>query len=556
MEFPSLNGTIIKSKLKCLPVRWRHETSEGMVPCGINCEFRIDVARDDASIVDPDYDGPRRGLGYTVTVNDVDVTRGVWDSVASFAYVLRSPKPKFGQIRESIPRSEQFKNHIDVLKSFKETVDEILQEPKQNLDNVLSRAQSTIKKVRFQKTSDDHIRQLSKSVLHAPQSDRTPNHGISSPFRLKRQASMLFRTTMSNSNNLNTFITSKVPRSSTPEIVYYPIVTYDMSEEQMAGIYRWIINAHEGEEDPLDRSLFKVITSAQLLRMKGADMDTIERLHRYHGPPSTPVPEGEPEVCAIASEASEEQHDGEQPYLEELEEENERQPKHKDLVKYLGLESDSLHIMKEPTCSYIDPANLSDYYRVPIINTDDDLLEELEDLKIPSWEGPEADADHNPRDYDRPARTDFMPAPRAHKPSHNIVLYLWNRGYSNFEIASMIQPLDPNFLYNFSGWVWKGLFIPEYFEMTDEKIGKLKELAPAPIREWEMLGEMDGHGEEFTTTYKNLRNRQQTRNLMIFVEKIIGNHFSYRIRRGYIAYPEITIQHSATGKGWRRSLGP
>jgi hypothetical protein len=36
-----------------------------------------------------------------------------------------------------------------------------------------------------------------------------------------------------------------------------------------------------------NRDLFKVITTAQMLRMKGADMDTIELLHRYRGLSST-----------------------------------------------------------------------------------------------------------------------------------------------------------------------------------------------------------------------------------------------------------------------------
>jgi hypothetical protein len=403
-----------------------------------------------------------------------------------------------------------------------EKVDEVFQEPKQNLGNMLSRAQNTIAKVSLRKTSCGNT---------------------------KRQASVFLTTSQSISNNLSNFVNNRFPRAASPDPVYYPIVTYDMPEEQMEGISRWISNAHEGEEDPTNRDLFNVITTEQLLKMKGADMDTIDRLRRrrYRVPPPTPVPPEDLEADR------EEQLDGEEPYPEELEEEYKIPPKRKDLIKYLGLESTSLHIMKDPTYAYDDPANLSDYYKIPLNCSDEDLLEELEDLKIPSWEGPEADPDYDPRDFDRPARTDWMPAPRTHKPSHSIILWLRGRCHSNLKIAQTIKLLDSGFLNDFSGHVWKGLFIPEYTEMTDQIIEELRKLAPASLPEWEVPGALDRHGKEFTDTYKDLRNRQCIRNLMVFTEKVIANHFCYRIRRGYIPYGDITIQHAGTA--WTRALG-
>ena len=572
MEIPWPDGphvTIFWSNLKCLPLRSRNETASGMVPCGINCEFNIEVARDDASIIATDYDGPRRDIGYTIEVNDIDVTRRNWGFVPTLAHVIQSPKSKFEQIRESIQQSETFKNLDGMLKQSKvsiqhsktvkninkilqqskEKVDELFQEPKQNLDDMLSRVRNTITKVSLRKTSYGNIREVSKQITQTPRSDRTDNHGVSSPSRLKRQASMFLTTTKSISNNLRNFISNIFPRPATPDPVYYPIVTYDMPEEQMEGISRWVNNAHEGEEDPTNRDLFKVITTAQLLKMKGADMDTVERLRHYRVPPSTPVPQENREALAAALETDrEEQLDGEEPYLEELEEEYEIPPKHKDLIKYLGLESNSLHIMKDPTHAYDDPANLSDYYKISVNCSDEDLLEELEDLKIPRWEGPEADPDYNPRDYDRPARTDWMQPPRTHKPSHSIILWLWSRGHSHHKIVQTIQLLDPSFLHDFSGHVWKGLFIPEYTEMTDGIIEKLRVLAPAPLHEWEVPGALDRHGKEFTDTYKDLRNQQCIDNLMKFTERVITNHFFYRIRRCYISYGDINIQHAGTTK--------
>src|SRR5207244_2160294 len=150
-------------------------------------------------------------------------------------------------------------------------------------------------------------------------------------------------------------------------------------------------------------------------------------------------------------------------------------------------------------------SNLSPYYQIPLINNELDLLEELENRNIVAWEGPEADPDFDSRDVDNPARTDFMQAPRFHKPSHNIVLHLWNRNYTRAQIAEKLQSLDPRFIRNFSGWVWKGLFIPEYYDMTKEKIDELMVLAPAPMVKWEKIAELKGRGEEFVTNYLEKR---------------------------------------------------
>jgi hypothetical protein len=62
-----------------------------------------------------------------------------------------------------------------------------------------------------------------------------------------------------------------------------------MPDEQMEGISRRMNNAHDGEEDLTSRGLFKVITTAQLLKMRGVDVDIIERLHRHHSSISTTI---------------------------------------------------------------------------------------------------------------------------------------------------------------------------------------------------------------------------------------------------------------------------
>jgi hypothetical protein len=49
-----------------------------------------------------------------------------------------------------------------------------------------------------------------------------------------------------------------------------------MPDERMEGIPRRMNNAHDGEEYLTNRGLFKVITTAQLLKMRGVDMDTMK----------------------------------------------------------------------------------------------------------------------------------------------------------------------------------------------------------------------------------------------------------------------------------------
>jgi hypothetical protein len=83
---------------------------------------------------------------------------------------------------------------------------------------------------------------------------------------------------------------SKKPKLTAADIeTFVAVAQTDMPDEQMKGISCRISNAYDGEEDPTNRGLFKVITTAQLLKMRGVDMDTIERLHRHRGSTSTTI---------------------------------------------------------------------------------------------------------------------------------------------------------------------------------------------------------------------------------------------------------------------------
>jgi hypothetical protein len=57
------------------------------------------------------------------------------------------------------------------------------------------------------------------------------------------------------SNIIKAFVNNRFPPPAIPNPLHCPIVTYDMPEEQTDGIYRWISNAHAGQDPSCSRDV-------------------------------------------------------------------------------------------------------------------------------------------------------------------------------------------------------------------------------------------------------------------------------------------------------------
>jgi hypothetical protein len=289
-----------------------------------------------------------------------------------------------------------------------------------------------------------------------------------------------------------------------------------MTDDEKHIISQWLSGA--GEE--LGPDIFMVLTTAELVKLKGATIDTIERIKGYHGPPPSPEPE--------ASEPGE--------FFDWIEEDVPR-PKCKDLIRYLGMGSHSgFHLVKESNSdsTYLDPNNLSDYYNLPLIYPDAQAAEEHDDVKNDGASGYGSDDSSH---YDSTENI-FRP-PRSHPPAQSLILYLRSRGLDISEIAHKIAILDQDFLYTHESRVINGYRVPEYWDMNENVLEKLTKVARAPLEDWEVVGARDRFGKAYPVGYKVLQDRMRERGVRRLVCKTLENHLWYRCKRGGRPHTDI-----------------
>jgi hypothetical protein len=290
-----------------------------------------------------------------------------------------------------------------------------------------------------------------------------------------------------------------------------------MTDEEKQIISRWLNGADEG----LGPDIFRVLTTAELVKLKGATIDTIERIKAYHGPPPTPEPEAsEPEDL-----------------FDWIEEEDVPRPKCKDLIRYLGAGSHSgFHLVKESNSdsTYLDPNNLSGYYGQPLIYPDAQAVEEHEEVN--NDDKSECDSDDS-SSYD--STENFFRPPRSHPPAQSLILYLRSRGLDIGEIAHKIAILDQDFLYTHESRIVNGYRVPEYWDMNENVLEMLTEVARAPLEEWEVVGARDRFGKLYPEGYRVLKGRMRERGVRRLVSKTLENHLWYRCKRGERVHTDI-----------------
>jgi hypothetical protein len=443
------------------------------------------------------------GTGYTTTlVNGRDVTRGhIWAKKPNSQYRSRGRQAK-DEIKNSLRHS------------------------KKNFDKIFDRTHDKFDKAADRKKNTIHS-QASKQQ-HNPRVVRLLDYKPSS-LGIKHRASML----MSKSKpftNLTRSVTKHFHR--TLERVKSPISEplnnslyryYEMNDEEKQLITQWLTEA--GEDQALD--LFNVLTTAELIGMKGATIDTIERIKTYHGPPPSPelkasVPE-EPELLEA---------------LDELEEEVPR-PKCKNLVQYLGTNHHSgFHLVKESDSdsTYLDPTKLSDFYNLPLIYPDAQAAEEHKE--VIKDDDPE-DYDSDDSSSDEGSREDQFRLPQSYPPAQSLILYLWGRGLNIDQIAHKMSILDHDFLNFHSHPVINGYRVPEYWDMDESVFDKVAEVARRPVEEWEVKGARDRFGKVYPEGYKVMKGRMRERGLGRLVRKTLENHLWHRCKKGERLHTDI-----------------
>jgi hypothetical protein len=448
------------------------------------------------------------GTGFTTTfVNGRDVTRGhIWGENPKDQYRSWNRRAKFNGVKDSLHHS------------------------KKALHKVFDRAYDKFDTAAHHKKNPS--KQQAAEQQHNPRAVRLREHKSAS-LGVNHRASMLISKskffiglTRSVSKHLHRTlerVTSPISEPLRNSAYEYP----EMNDDEKQIITQWLSDS--GDEQAPD--IFNVLTTAELVRMKGATIDSIERIKTYHGPPPSP------ELKATELEEFLDEIKKGEP-LDEIEEEAIPRPKCKDLVQYLGTNHSGFHLIKESDSdsTYLNPTNLSDYYDLPLIYPDAQAAEEDEQvIKDDDPEGYDSDVTSSFES----SREDQFRLPQSYPPAQSLILYFRSCGLTLDQIAHKVSILDHDFLYSHSSPFIGGYRVPEYWDMDDSVFEKVAELARRPIEEWEVDGARDRFGKVYPETYKVLKGRMRDRGLTRLVRKTVENHLWHRCKRGERPHTDI-----------------
>jgi hypothetical protein len=507
---------------------------------------------------------PRGYYGYIVSVNGVDVTRReeeMWNTASPYTDNPHLPKTMFRQVKQT-------------LQSSKENFGNILHQSRQGLSEVFRRPQHTTDNVLLRKKSNGNLRRFSKDQAQNSEVNRLATHGSPSVGRLRRSASMFIEKNKT-FNNISQYVSNRFEHLSNESNLHQPYM--NPGKEQFIG--SWIDNAHKGEENPTAPNEFDVITTEELSKIGGLNINTVRKLHRYRGPPPSLADEmDDAERQREGDEAPCEEHarqiddvDGQREVIEsqgeffedgegmltndsrELDlidefegEQTYRSVKRKDLVKFFGTtDTTGFRIIKAAMTDYRHPTNRSDYYKMPLLLPDDIGLQEHEETDLP--DAHPINKNDLIEAYQEVLNENIIPLPTSLKPAHSLVLYLTSHGYDPVKIADNIKFIDPDFLNNASGRIYKGIYIPEYLDVDDTVLPQLQEHAVAPFLYWEKPEFRLSNGQPLSRHDVAELNRERDYDAHKFVRYIVENHLYYRMTRGRI--PHTDIEFGLTSQG-------
>jgi hypothetical protein len=420
-------------------------------------------------------------------------------------------------------------------KTTRERIKESFLQSKLIIDDVLWRVHDKVDTVTGRKPNEAYLRQASKYFKHKhyPQSNDNADHEFSTLHKLKHQASMFIErsTTFAHfaqslrQHSQNLADDGSEVGEQYPTLLHKPFPNFEgeyLNENDEESILLWINGTDEGE----GVDLFKIISTAQLIKSNGANFDT--RINNYHGPPPSPEPEPEKQQLQLQKQM---QMQGQEEDVGALPEEMEPKRKYKDLIKYLGTELPGLYISKDfPSASpYFDRNNVSDYYEMQLIGEEHEEIDSKYDPEPPSW-----DADY----YD--ARAEMILEKRSVPPGQSLILYLRSRGFDIYDIAIKIVHLDPEFLYKQTKRTMRnGYRVPEYWNMDETVLPKLRRAACAPLLRWEQPGALNCEGVPYPPLYKQAKAKLRERAVRRFVVNVLENHLCFRLFCGYRPHTDL-----------------
>ncbi|RDL38036.1 uncharacterized protein BP5553_05469 [Venustampulla echinocandica] len=169
--------------------------------------------------------------------------------------------------------------------------------------------------------------------------------------------------------------------------------------------------------------------------------------------------------------------------------------------------------------------NLSDYYHMPVIEdprADEDDLD-LCNLSISSA------SDSILSDSDEIT----LNPPRRMSHPQSIILYLFGKGQSEWDIAKILGFFEEKFFEVSSTCVYKDIIIPAHWDLNDRIVAKLKEVCVPEenLHPW-WEGEFDKQGLRIPKCFRALQRLARARPITIMVEETVEEYLYYRLATG------------------------
>jgi len=222
--------------------------------------------------------------------------------------------------------------------------------------------------------------------------------------------------------------------------------------------------------------------------------------------------------------------------IETIQGEDEEKPRHKDLTEYLGTQNTRFHpysITDRAACTYEDSMNLSDYYGVPLVESNKSFRFKLS--------RPIRDASSSTSDLTLHDETKvyFQISGRDLIPSHSLILYLHGKTFKPEEITQMLSPISNKWLFENNNRLYKGLRVPQHSDFTEDMVNKIACTFIREVDYWEFDGARDESGLLYPQDWKLLKHRKRENELRRLVEKVVENYFWSMFNNGDVLHLDL-----------------
>lgn len=274
--------------------------------------------------------------------------------------------------------------------------------------------------------------------------------------------------------------------------------------------YEDYVKCMRAEQTPVVDGLV-VLSTSELELLNATILKKIEVKRQYIPPPNTPA----------GTEAGQ--------YFDQQTKEQLKNAKDTDLRELLRSQPawHVVSITNDPTL-FDTHENMSDYYHMPIIEDPRSGKFELtlDNLSISSDSSDSSDSGNS--DSDNEGNVSKPPRHTSHPKS--IILYLFGKGQSEWQIAKILGFFEAKFFEPCGTPAYRDVIIPPHWEMNDQTVAWLREICVPEenLHPW-WEGKIDKQGLRIPETFRQLHRLARARPITLMVEETVEEYLYYRL---------------------------